>query len=307
CAGDAEGALPLIEERVRERSRRLAPGAAQALSEQPIPAGCDPEDRREPRRHKQMGEEAGAAAAGQRVPVEEDDARYVLGRLGRERDGDRGSKRVPDHDRAVDVEAGLEGLDELRPVRERERAAPLRVAEGRQINGVHAVRPAEKRPYFVPHPRRLDEPTDEDDWRTVRPPATICQKRPARLNVRACIEHRRCTPPGVAALYATEASVRQTAIASSATPIRRSHRFIAPTRAGYCPPASRTRVERRGLPSAPASRLGLVSGPISHRSHRWAGSVSNKRLIGASIGRGGTEQVAGEALNTTSAVSSTLL
>ena len=143
-AAHAKRTLEFVDRRLRDRAPR-APRAAQSAAEDPVPSGCDPIQAREPRRHQQVREQSAAASARERVAVEQHDACDGLRRLRRDRDGDRRAERVPDEHGPVDAESPVERLDELGPVRKRVRPAPLRVAERRQVERVHAMRAAEQR------------------------------------------------------------------------------------------------------------------------------------------------------------------
>ena len=97
---------------------------------------------------------------------------------------------MADDDRAAEALAADEAVGERRPAREGVRAAPLRIAEGRQVDREHAVVVREQRRGAVPDPRRLDESPEQEDRAAVRPPVGVREARPVHDDGRAGVAKR---------------------------------------------------------------------------------------------------------------------
>ena len=196
-AGDAERPLPLLDERRGERRLVRPPGGCEPAAEEPVPVGGDPVEARVPGRQQQVREPGRAAAAGKRVSVEEHDARDPAWGVGGHRDGHRRAEGVADEQRPPQAELPRESANEAGPPRERERATPLGVPEGRQVERVDPVRAPEPRPDLVPDPGRLDEAAEQDHRGAVRPPGPVGELGPVHPGVRARVERGRGgVPPG---------------------------------------------------------------------------------------------------------------
>jgi hypothetical protein len=141
-----------------------------------------------------------AAPERESVSVEEDDSRDLVGGgescCGR----DARAERVTDEDRAVQVEAVFEGVEELEPVGHRVGAAALAVAEGRQVEGEDAVAgTGEEWSHVVPDPGRLGGAAEEHHRRSRAAPApfAIGQECPVGSHERPAVERGRGPLPAV--------------------------------------------------------------------------------------------------------------
>jgi hypothetical protein len=160
----AEGALELGQGGVAEAGRIRAPGVSEDATDDPVGTADDSIKRGVVGIDEQVGEPAVAAAEGERVSIEQHDAGHVVRRSETGGRGDACAERVADDYGTHDVEALLEASKKLEPVRHRVGAAPLAVAEGRQVKGKDAMAVAgEERAYVVPDPGRLGGPAQEDD------------------------------------------------------------------------------------------------------------------------------------------------
>jgi hypothetical protein len=100
-----------------------------------------------------------------------------------------GAEGVADEYGAHNVEPPLEALEELKPVGHRVRAAPLAVAERRQVESEGAVTGSgEKRANLVPDPRRLGSAAKQHEWRAAVAPSAVGHERPVDPDERPAIE-----------------------------------------------------------------------------------------------------------------------
>ena len=136
----AKLAFPELEPRVRRLRRVRRERSLHDASDEPVGARDDPEDRRVVRIQEQVREPAAAAADGQRVAVQQHDPGNCARPSQRGRDRHRRAERMADEHGPADAELRVERAHELDPVRERERPAPLRIAERRQVEREHTVR-----------------------------------------------------------------------------------------------------------------------------------------------------------------------
>jgi len=172
-----------------ERRRVRAPRVSEGSSDDPVGTRDEPVDGGVVRVDEKVGQPAAAATEGERIPVEEDDARDIAWERETLGDGDARAERVPDDDGTPDPEPLLESVEEREPLCQRVRAAPLAVTERRQVERVDAVsRPREERADLVPNPGRFGRTAEEHDRRAGRPPRPVGEQHPVGLDERAAVQ-----------------------------------------------------------------------------------------------------------------------
>lgn len=168
---DAKRPLELLEQPMRER-RRARPGVPDDPAYEPVRARGESEERRVPRRKKQVREPAGPAAR-ERIAVDQNDPARGGGVGERRADRHRGAERMTDQDRSREVHLAREVEYELAPVRQRVGPSPLRVPERRQVEREHAMRSPERAADAMPDPARLREPAQQHDRRAAVAPTAV--------------------------------------------------------------------------------------------------------------------------------------